>query len=64
MRITYYTNENTQKSLVTLEKDGEVRQSTPINEKEYEEFKNLHEKINSDPFHAKLFWEDMWDNET
>ena len=25
MRITYYTNENTQECLVTMEKDGEVK---------------------------------------
>ena len=63
MRIIYYTNENTQESQVTLEKDGVVKHSHPLNQKEYEEYKTLHERINSDFQHMKLFYDDMSDEE-
>ncbi len=59
MRITYYTNENTQECLVTMEKDGEVKTSIPQNQKEYQTYKTLHEKINSSDYHLKIFLEDL-----
>ena len=63
MRIIYYTNENTQESQVTLERDGLVRHSAPLNQKEYEEYRTLHEMINSDFQQMKLFYNNMSDEE-